>query len=123
MINRIIEIRKDKNLTQEQFAQALGLSRTFINQVESGKKNISDRTISDICEKFGINEDWLKNGKEPKFVSKNTKLNSYLGSIAGGNDEFIQDLIEVYMELDQTSKDALKEIALKMAEKQKKKGR
>lgn len=65
MINRIIEIRKKEGLSQEQFAKRLGLSRSFINQVETGKKNISDRTISDICQEFHINEEWLREGTEP----------------------------------------------------------
>ena len=60
MINRIIKIRKDVGLSQKKFAERIGLSRNFINQVEAGKKNVSDRTISDICREFNINEDWLR---------------------------------------------------------------
>ena len=32
------------------FAKKLNLSRNFINQFENGNKNISDRTINDICD-------------------------------------------------------------------------
>lgn len=53
-------------MTQTEFASKLTLSQNFIAQVESGKKNPSDRTISDICRIFGINEDWIRYGKEPK---------------------------------------------------------
>ena len=38
MIDRIIEIREKEGLSQEKFAQRLGLSRNFINQFENGKK-------------------------------------------------------------------------------------
>ena len=62
MIERIIQIRERSGLSQEKFAERLGLSRNFINQVENGKKNISKRTIEDICEEFEINESWLKTG-------------------------------------------------------------
>ena len=51
MVQRIIEVRKAQNLNQRQFAEKLGLSRSFINQVETGKKNVSDRTITDIDRK------------------------------------------------------------------------
>ena len=57
MIKRIIKIREDNGLNQEKFAEKIGLSRNFINQVENGKKNISDRTISDICRLFNVNEE------------------------------------------------------------------
>lgn len=122
MIDRIIEIREKEGLSQEKFAQRLGLSRNFINQFENGKKNLSDRTILDICREFNINEDWLRTGKGPMHKDISKKLETYLGQISKGDDEFIKDLIEVYMELDQTSKDALKEIARRMVEKQKERG-
>lgn len=123
MIKQIIQIREQEGLSQEKFAQRLGLSRNFINQAENGKKNLSDRTISDICREFGINEDWIRYGKEPMKIVVPKKLETYLGEISKGNDEFIKDLIEVYMELDQTSKDALKKIAKKMVNRQKDRGR
>ena len=62
MVQRIIEVRKAQNLNQRQFAEKLGLSRSFINQVETGKKNVSDRTITDICRCFHVNEEWLRTG-------------------------------------------------------------
>lgn len=66
MHNRIKQLRKDLKMTQDNFARQIGLSRNFIAQVEAGTKNPSDRTISDICRIFDINEDWIRYGKEPK---------------------------------------------------------
>lgn len=117
MINRIIDIRKQNGYNQEQFATKLNLSRNFISQVESGKKNISDRTISDICREFNVNEEWLRTGQGEIHNLASDKLETYLGQISRGNDDFIKDIIEIYMELDQPSKDALKEISLRMAVK------
>lgn len=68
MISRMIAIRKNVGLNQEQFAKRLGLSRSFVNQVETGKKNISDRTISDICREFHVNEIWLRTGEGEMFA-------------------------------------------------------
>lgn len=118
--DRLIKIREDKEYSQEKFASELGLSRNFINQVENRKKNISERTIKDICREFNINEEWLTDGIGEMKKTADRKLSGYLSEIATGDDEFIQNLIEVYMELDPTSKEALKEIAKKMADKQKK---
>lgn len=67
MIKRIIQIREYYELSQEKFASRLGLSRNFINQVENGKKNLSDRSISDICREFNINEEWLRTGEGDMF--------------------------------------------------------
>lgn len=120
MIDRIIEIRKDLNLSQEEFADRLELSRNFINQVENGKKNFSDRTISAICKEFGYNEEWIRNGTPPKKPLD--KLSTYLGQIKKGNDEFIKDLILAYMELDPGSKKALQILTEKMYEQRKERG-
>lgn len=65
MIKRIIQVRKKHGLSQEQFAEKLGLSRNFINQVETGKKNFSTRTINDICRRFHVKEEWLRTGNGP----------------------------------------------------------
>jgi transcriptional regulator with XRE-family HTH domain len=70
---RIIAIRKSErhNLSQEAFAKKLNLSRNFINQVECGKKNLSDRSILDICEVFDVNEEWLRTGNGEMFLPIN----------------------------------------------------
>lgn len=51
--------------------------------------------------------------------SAGDKLERYLAQISKGDDTFIKDLIEVYMELDDTSKEALRKIARAMAKKYK----
>ena len=122
MIERIIKIREEKNLSQEKFAEKLGLSRNFINQVENGKKNISDRTISDICRLFNVNEEWLRTGNGEPYIQSDDKLSSYFADIITGEDDFIKDLISAYMELDDLSKAALRKLADSMLNKIKDRG-
>lgn len=123
MNTRIKEVREKEKLTQEEFGKRIGSARNTIANYETGNRKPSNAVITSICREFGINEDWLRDGKEPMKIVIPKKLETYLGEISKGNDDFIKDLIEVYMELDQTSKNALKEIAKKMAEKQKDRGR
>lgn len=68
MEERIISLRKTLGYSQEKFAQELNLSRNFINQIEAGKKNPSERTILDICREFNVNEEWLRTGQGEMFV-------------------------------------------------------
>lgn len=119
MIERIIKIREEKNLSQEKFAEKLGLSRNFINQVENGKKNISDRTISDICRLFNVNEEWLRTGNGEQYLQPEDKLSTYIADIITGDDDFIKDLISAYMELDELSEEALRKLADSMLNKRK----
>lgn len=62
MNERIKEIRKQAGLSQTEFADRIGLTKNFISLVETGGRAPSDRTISDICREFGVNEAWLRTG-------------------------------------------------------------
>lgn len=122
MKDRIKLVRKDIGLTQKEFAEKLGIKQNTVASYEMGRIGVSDNVIFSICREFNINEDWLRNGTGDMKIPQEGKFASYLGQISKGDDEFIRDLIEVYMELDQASKDALKEIAKRMADKQKDRG-
>ena len=62
MHERIKKIRKYRSLTQQEFADRLGITRNNIAGYETGKRSPSDAVISLICTKFGVNEDWLRTG-------------------------------------------------------------
>lgn len=46
---KIREIRNSMNLSQEDFAEKVGLHRTYIGQVERAEKNITLKNIHKIC--------------------------------------------------------------------------
>lgn len=62
MNDRLKQVRKDSGLTQQQFAESLNVSRNYVALWEIGQREPSDRTISDICRVYGINEVWLRTG-------------------------------------------------------------
>ena len=109
MKNRILKIRKDSKLNQEDF----GLRLNLTNRIPS------DRTISDICREFNVNEDWLKNGTGDMYKEKDGSFSELLVELEDSDDDFIKSLITVYMGLDEDSKSALRKIAKGMAEKYK----
>lgn len=68
MKTRIRAIRKDHlKMTQQDFADKLGLSQNFIWQIEKGERTPSDRTIADICREFGVDRVWLETGVGEPF--------------------------------------------------------
>lgn len=60
MKDRIKRLRKESKMTQQEFADKLGLKRQTIAAYEIGKIEPSDSTLLLICEKFGVNEEWLR---------------------------------------------------------------
>lgn len=60
---RIKEIRKYNGESQDLFSSKLNLSRTFVCLLENGDREPSDRTLSDICRVYQVNESWLRTGE------------------------------------------------------------
>lgn len=117
--DRIGIILEESQKTKTAFAESLKVSQQYISKLT--KTGIpSDILIEGICQKYGYNEDWLRNGTMPKKPID--KLSTYLGQIDKGNDEFIKELIIAYMELDPDSKKALQVLTEKMYKIRKERG-
>ena len=63
MKDRIILVIADSGLTKSRFADRLKITPAFLSQICSGVRMPSDRTISDICREFRVNETWLRTGE------------------------------------------------------------
>ena len=80
--NRLKLLREKLNLTTRAVGAAINLSGGSITNMEKGTRNLTDRTISDICRVFDVNEDWLRYGSEPMFRPKKTIDNDLAERIA-----------------------------------------
>lgn len=63
MFNRLKEIRKNANLTQNDFASKIGASRGMIAKYETGLVIPDSSMIELICMKFNVNRTWLETGE------------------------------------------------------------
>lgn len=97
MNTRIKSIRQEEGLTQSQFAEKIGLSRNYVAMIEIGQREPSDRTVSDICRIFDIQEDWLRHGLEPKRAAKTKEeeISELVGSALSGSSEFKKAVIRM----------------------------
>lgn len=119
MVNtRIIELRKNLNLTQDEFAKKIGLSRNFIWMIEKGERTPSDRTISDICRTFGVDEIWLRDGIGEPFREKSQEehIAEVLGGVLTGSEQSKARLIRAVANLPDELTDAAIEIVRQIAE-------
>ena len=83
MQTRISEIRKKAKLSQSVFAERLNLTKNYISLVETGNRVPSDRTISDICREFRVNEKWLRTGEGAMEIedTQRDKLNHFFADV------------------------------------------
>ena len=71
MIERILEILKIKNLSPAQFADLIGVQRSSISHLISGRNKPSLEFIQRILKTFPeINTEWMLSGKGPEMNQK-----------------------------------------------------
>ncbi len=120
MNTRITMIRKKANLNQSEFAERLNLSRNFISLVENGNRELSDRTIKDLCFEFKVNEKWLRTGEGEPYIplSRKQVITDFLTDCLKDEDtSFRVNLIEALAELSIEDWEVLEKIALSVLNK------
>lgn len=91
MKDRIKAVRKKKHLSQEAFGNELGITKSSVSLLESGKNSPSEQTIKLICSAFKVNEDWLRTGAggdENMFVPADMQYYINTGRLAADGNEF-----------------------------------
>ena len=58
-MNRIHEMRKEKNMTQAELADAVHSSRPSVGKWENGDVDLNTETIAKLCAFFGCTADYL----------------------------------------------------------------
>lgn len=94
---RVNLVRQHLGIAQAEFGARIKLSQNYIWMIEAGKRIPSDRTISDICREFGVDEVWLRHGEGEMFRPRSRKdaISAYMGQLLGNQrSEFEEDIIE-----------------------------
>ena len=101
MNERIRKLRKEAlKLSQEAFAQKLKITSNYVSLMESGARMPSDRTISDICDNFNVNETWLRTGEGEMFrpLTRYEEIAKFAGMVAI-EDSFRSDFVAMLAQL------------------------
>ena len=85
MNSRIKQVRQSNRLTQDAFAARLGITKSSVSLIESGKNNPSEQTIRAICSEFGIRREWLELGHEPMRTAE----------LANSPETLVPDLVAI----------------------------
>lgn len=87
MNERVKELRLKLGLTQEEFGEKIGLSKSGVSNIENGTRNVSERHIKLISKTFGVSEVWIRNGMGEITIGKRPKsLEDYT------NEELLNEL-------------------------------
>ena len=65
---RLYDIRIESGYSQKNFAKEVGISVNTYSKAEQGLKELSLRKVKLICNRFFVNQQYLLEGKEPKYI-------------------------------------------------------
>lgn len=124
MNDRIKELRQALGLTQQQFADCIGVKRNTVATYEMGRSIPSDAAISLICREFSVSDAWLRNGEGEMFVpkSRNEELFEFLTKVAEGPKNDIRaKLLTVMSRLTDEQWELLADVARQLVDEDNKK--
>lgn len=106
MKERIRKLRRTLDLTQQEFADRIGIKRNTIANYEIGRNDPVDSVIALICREFNVNETWLRTGEGEMFVQKKDDALTELSKRHGLSEED-RILIEKYVNLPPKSRETI----------------
>lgn len=118
MKDRLRKLRKALDLTQQAFADKLGVKRNTVGQWECGVNPLTDQTVLSICREFNVNEEWLRDGQGDMFKSldRQDQIAQLTADLfKGEKDSFKERLILALAGLSESEWELLEQIAEKIA--------
>lgn len=111
---RILELRKILGLTQAEFGSKIGLKQAIIGQMEKGGRNLTDRTATLICEKYNVNEQWLRTGEGAMFAPSD---DSIIADVAAKYHlgELDKAILKIFLELPPEKREILHQFTRSLA--------
>lgn len=94
MNKRIKELRKALGLTQQEFADKIGVKRNSMANYETGRNTPIDAIVVSICRIFNVNEEWLRTGQGEMFkqLSQAELAARTVGEALSSDNKFIQSV-------------------------------
>lgn len=114
---RIAEVVKSSGMTKTAFAEKINVSQPHVSRMVSGESVPSDRTISDICRVFGVNETWLRTGEGEMRLNldRTEELKAIFGDIMASDDAKAR-LVKAFAMLPDEAYPKLEEYIIKIAQ-------
>lgn len=115
--DRLAQVISESGCNKTKFAERLNISQAFLSQMCSGIRSPSDRTISDICREFGVNEVWLRTGEGEPFQkeTRQEQIMRFATQTVKGSDEFRKAFVSMLAKMDVDDWETLAKLFDKLA--------
>lgn len=121
MNERLKKLRKSLDLTQQKFAERLGVKRNTVAQWQLGINALTEQAIISICREFDVNETWLKTGEGEMFIklTRDEEISRFVGeTLSDESDTFKKRFISMLSNLDESDWEVLEKIVTLMQKKE-----
>ncbi len=119
---RVRKLRKLKGLTQQEFADRIGIKRNSVATYEIGQSEPIGAVVSLICREFHVNETWLRTGEGEMFLPRtmSDEISSFVEDILRDDSDFRRKFISVFARMSTDEWKLLEAKVLELAEEIKK---
>lgn len=111
---RLRELRKHFKLSQTEFAEKIGVTRSVIKNLELGVVDIKDHMLKLIAATFKVNEEWLRNGTGEMLIQTPKNILDELVA-AHGLTEKETAIVSAFLDLSPAGRSAIIEYVEKAA--------
>ena len=123
MNERLKLLRKTLKLSQDAFAERIGMKGSSISLLEKGRenggRNITEPVIKAICREFNVDYIWLTTGDGEMFIDSDDDFIERIDRIMIGEDESRKNLFKLMLDLsdnDIAALDRILEKAIKLTQ-------
>lgn len=104
--DRIKAVRQQLGLNQLEFGERIGVSDATISMYESERRTPKKQSLQLICEKFGVNPEWLTDGVGEMFDNANPNLLERIAKEYRLTD-LEKNIVKIYLELPAPQKESI----------------
>ncbi|MBU5331447.1 helix-turn-helix transcriptional regulator [Anaerocolumna aminovalerica] len=101
MNDRVKTLRKTLKLSQEEFGRRLGIKKSSVSLIESGRNNLTDSMVKLICKEFNVSHLWLTVGKGNIFLDPDYDVMDKIDRIMTGENELHKNLFKLLASFDE----------------------
>lgn len=109
-MNRVLQIRKSLDLTQDEFAKRLGITGSGLSNIEKEKRALTEQMALSICREFNVSHAWLVDGVGDMFLDDDMATTAVFDRIMSGENETAKAVFKAFAKLDDSQWETLYKI-------------
>lgn len=114
--DRLKEVRANLSLSQAAFSEKIKVGVSTVAAWEIGSRKIKDIHILQICQTFGVDENWLRSGEGQMYRMLNTDNNLAIevGKLLSSKDEWTKNAVVQFLKLSPEQRETIKNFILQL---------